>query len=328
MAGRCSIVLEYENASSHGEEIASSVFRALQRQFLGRPVPAAEERDELIVAFDSSRQSVDDVDQELKDAAPEIRKYVDCHKLALPSLRYYELKNAGAAAATREILVFLDSDVIPEDGWLDTLLAPFADSKTVAVNGHTYLGHHGFVSRVFALMWVFPLRQDRPREVMRRSLNANNCAFRQNWFTTHCFPEHPGFKVSCSLLAVRMREEGVDLERVPAFARHEPLAGWRFLLWRAVVGGRDDDSRYATLRSARKDKRVVRAGTRWIKQNLRSARRIALQHRSVGMPVYEVPLALLLAWAYYSVSFVSQLSAALSGPRQEPERIPDFVTRQ
>jgi hypothetical protein len=319
--------LEYENASTHDEEIAGSVFRALQRQYLGLPVPAAEDRDEMIVAFASLRQSVHEVDRVMKDEAPDLLEYLDCRKLALPGLRYYELKNAGADAATREILVFLDSDVVPEDGWLDTLLSPFADSRAVAANGHTYLGHDSFLSRVFALIWVFPLREDHSREVMRRSLNANNCAFRRNWFATRRFPGHAGFKVSCSLLAAHMRKEGVDLQRVPAFARHEPLEGWRFLLWRAVVGGRDDDSRYATLRSARRGTRVVRAGTRWIKQILRSARRIALQHRSVGMPIYEVPLAVLLAWAYFSVAFVSQLNSALSGPRQEPERIPEFVVR-
>lgn len=36
--------------------------------------------------------------------------------------RYYELKNYGATHIRSDVLVFLDSDVIPEDGWLEALL--------------------------------------------------------------------------------------------------------------------------------------------------------------------------------------------------------------
>lgn len=36
-------------------------------------------------------------------------------------------RNAGAAAATTPLVAFLDSDVVPEPGWLDVLLAHFAD---------------------------------------------------------------------------------------------------------------------------------------------------------------------------------------------------------
>lgn len=36
-------------------------------------------------------------------------------------------RNAGLAAATTTLVAFLDSDVVPEKGWLEPLLAPFAD---------------------------------------------------------------------------------------------------------------------------------------------------------------------------------------------------------
>jgi hypothetical protein len=328
MATRFSIIMEYENATTHEGDEAAPIFSALLGQFADRKPPVPADRDELILVFDPSGQDGEDIDRVIREAAPTLVEWLDIKKLARPGLRYYELKNAGAEVARGEILIFLDSDAVPENGWLDTLLAPFENSGTVAVNGHTYLGTSDFMSRVFALAWVFPLREDSPHEIGRRSLNANNSAFRRDWFACHQFPYHPGFKVSCSLLAAQMRTEGVELVRVPALTRHKPLEGWRFVLWRAAITGRDDDSRYVTMRTHHRLDRLGRAISRWVNATTRSLRRIVTRRRAVGMPAYEVPAAMAVVVVYFLTAFVSQTISALSGPRTAPERIPRFVTRR
>jgi hypothetical protein len=329
MTPRVTIVMEYENAATHNGDEAAPVFASLFRQFSGRgSPPRAADRDELILVFDPARQDGGDIDRVIDSAAPGLVEWLDIAKLPRPGLRYYELKNAGAEVARGEILVFLDSDLEPEDGWLDVLLGPFAESGTIAVNGHTYLGHSDFMSRVFALAWVFPLRDDDEHEMRRRSLNANNCAFRREWFARHPFPYHPGFKVSCSLLAAQMRKQGIDLVRAPAFTRHKPLEGWRFVLWRAAITGRDDDARYVTMRTDRRSRRLGRALSRWVNGTTRAFRRIATRHRAVGMPGYQVPAAWLAAAIYFAVAFASQVISVFSAPRNAPERIPSFVERR
>lgn len=327
MVTRCTIVMEYENATTHDGDEAAPIFAALLRQFSGYEPRCRVDRDELILAYDPSEQDGDDIHRVIDSAAPALGSHVNIESLPCPGLRYYELKNAGAEVARGDILVFLDSDAEPETGWLKALLAPFDDARTIAVNGHTYLGYSDFVSRVFALAWVFPLRNDDRHEIQRRSLNANNCAFRREWFVSHPFPYHHGFKVSCSLLAAQMRTEGVELVRAPAFTRHKPLKGGRFVLWRAAIAGRDDDSRYATMRTHRRTARLGRALSRWLNSTLRSFRRIVTRHRDVDMPAYEVPAAMVAVWLYFTVAFASQLVSVLSGPRREPEQIPRFVVR-
>ena len=76
---------------------------------------------------------------------------------AAPGLNYYEQKNRGAREAAAEIVVYLDSDVIPEDNWLISLLTPFPDSNVQVVSGNSYLTATGPYSKAFALFWFFPL---------------------------------------------------------------------------------------------------------------------------------------------------------------------------
>lgn len=51
-----------------------------------------------------------------------------------PGLSY--ARNAGFAAATGDILIAIDDDVVVPDGWLERLIAPFARREVMAVTGH------------------------------------------------------------------------------------------------------------------------------------------------------------------------------------------------
>jgi GT2 family glycosyltransferase len=51
-----------------------------------------------------------------------------------PGLSY--ARNAGIAAATGDITIAIDDDVIVPDGWLERLVAPFARPDVMAVTGH------------------------------------------------------------------------------------------------------------------------------------------------------------------------------------------------
>ncbi|WP_053204686.1 mycofactocin biosynthesis glycosyltransferase MftF [Jiangella muralis] len=59
-------------------------------------------------------------------------------------------RNAGAAVATGDVLAFVDSDCVPEPGWLTTLLPHFADPEVAAAAPRVVAletGRHGWLDR-------------------------------------------------------------------------------------------------------------------------------------------------------------------------------------
>ena len=90
-----------------------------------------EARDdvEVIVVNDGSRDETPQVLQALASANPAMRV------LTMPGGGPARARNAGIAAAEGDLLLMLDDDVVPQPGWFDAILAPFATPTVVGVEG-------------------------------------------------------------------------------------------------------------------------------------------------------------------------------------------------
>src|SRR5688500_3373066 len=80
--------------------------------------------------------------------------------LPAPGQHYYQLKNFGTQHAKGDFIVFLDSDVIPEEDWLLHLLTSFANSEVQVVGSNVYIDPYNLYTKTFALGWFFPLRAE------------------------------------------------------------------------------------------------------------------------------------------------------------------------
>ena len=78
-------------------------------------------------------------------------------------------RNTGVTAAGKDVVVFLDDDAVPEPGWLDALLAPYADPGVSGVGG------------VAAPEWTAP----RPRWMPEEFLWVVGCTYRGIPATQH-----------------------------------------------------------------------------------------------------------------------------------------------
>lgn len=186
--------------------------------------------------------------------------WVDAALVGVPGAGYYDLKNHAATLALAPVLIFLDSDVVPEPGWLAAMLKPFADSGTHVVTGTSYIQPRCWYTRSMAALWLFPPRSgddETPGPATR--FTANGVAFRTEVFLAHRFPTERRFRGQCGSLTRTLLDQGYRLLRQPqARVDHPPPHGLRNFWNRAVSAGSDARQRRGPWRRLRKRIRTRR----------------------------------------------------------------------
>lgn len=318
------IIIEMENARQVSWDEVRGTIEILEAEVAAHVAANAGSRPQVVFV-----QSGTDADTPLLAdgirAICTLDAIADLEFASVPEGRYYELKNEGIRLSRGDPLVFLDSDTVPEPGWLATLIAPLADPSVTAVNGYTYLFADDFMSRVYALIWLFPMRDHDGQFAGKRALNANNAAFRRDWITANPFPRSNGFKVSCTLLEHRFRGSGRRMVRADACVGHPAPRGKGVFVWRALVTGRDADRKFAALRSPARSSRALYAASRWCTMMWRVSRRVLGHFQYVGMPVWQVPAALIGGMAFYTIAAMAQFGQAVGATRDQVEFVPTYV---
>lgn len=319
-----SIVVEMDNAALlDWQEIAETV-GALEKQVCEWK-SSDRQSVELVVVQAGSEEDNIKLEQQFKSHFPDLASVADTKFFAVAGGRYYDLKNEGIKHASGDIIILIDSDTKAQPGWLQRLIEPFSNSEIQVVNGVTYLRYDSFLSRVFALYWIFPLKKNDMRKSEKRALNANNSAFRQKWIKENPFPECSGFKVACGLLWNKVLKDNVPFVRVEAFVEHLPPRGIKFFIWRALIAGRDQDIRYTFFKTGNKFKRTKHAFSRFFTRFFETIRRTISLYQEVGFSVWQAPIALLI-WTIFSiVFFVGQLVHVFWPSIYKDQSVPDFV---
>jgi hypothetical protein len=235
-----SIIVEWENAERIGTARARQMLAALHTQ-LCELTPGLRSGCEIIVLHDPNKIPRDVPLGCIRAIGRSASWPAEFHFLGTAGGSYYQQKNAGAALAEGDLLIFLDSDVIPEPGWLKGVIQPFSSSDVDVVGGNTFVEHDDLYSKAIALVWFFPLRSTRTEIVPASNFYANNVAFRRAVFASHNFPLTGQFRGQCTALAEELTRNGYGIWLSQAAqVAHPPPAGVKAFLLRALWNGHDD----------------------------------------------------------------------------------------
>ncbi len=221
-------------------------------------------------------------------------------------LDYYQLKNFGARQCEGDIVVLLDSDVVPEADWLEKLLTPFRQPRAAIVAGTSYIELEGLYSQAVALWWLFPLRSEDSGLRRVKRFWANNVAFRRNLFLATGFPDASNFRGQCLMLAGRLVRKGIPIvERRDARVSHPAPNGWRHFVCRGLCQGHDDVM-MADLAHKPDAARWRASWARYTAKVSAARTRIRRQRAKLGVGTLGAAGALLLAIAYFGLMLVGE----------------------
>lgn len=304
-----SVIVELDNVL-HGEVArAQTMLTRLLDQIRESKL---EPRVEVLVMYDETAIRPIDAEHIVTTTAREI-PFVQL--VPTKGLRYYSLKNEGGRRTRGEILLFVDSDCLPEHDWLRRLLEPFDDSEVDVVTGNSYVDRDTFYAKTFAAGWYFPPRLPDGPLVTVQTTFANTLAMRRHIFEKYPFPEVTSLYMGQGVTWNRT----LAANRVPIFLNpsarvaHPPPV----FLRSAIVNGYDTAQR---TRQPGESKLQGLKATYWgFRANLYRLRGIRLGYRDVGLPRAAVPLAIALAGVYWSLWSMAELVARWA-PRLIPHK--------
>ncbi|HEY5944904.1 MAG TPA: glycosyltransferase family A protein [Kofleriaceae bacterium] len=134
---------------------------------------------------------------------------------------YYEHKNAGFAAATGDIIAFIDGDCDPTPGWLAAMLEPFATGARVVAGATSYAGDLAPLANELDFPYFDPERRHfgattRTQSATVLNFFANNVAFARDVFAAHRYPTiEPMFHGQCQVLALQLANAGIAITFAP-----------------------------------------------------------------------------------------------------------------
>jgi hypothetical protein len=306
------IVIEWENAIDVEDKWTRAAMAALEREMLD-VAPKMAPKPRIMYLYDKNAVDPKAIEGTLASTAPRLKDLAALEIVPTDGLTYYKLKNYGISRAKTDLSIMLDSDAAPQPGWLENLIKPFADPEIMAVGGFTVLGADDFLSKTFALSWIFDLRSERAKTVKREKIHANNCAVRTDFFRGNPFPDLPAFKKQCGFWLRDLSARGYQYTRTAdAMTVHAPHPGYKFLAWRAWTMGMDRD--YQAFQTATRS-RIGRLGfaLKFFGGKVgKSWWRIWRNGGEVALPVWQRPAAMLVSLGFYGVGLAGEIGSALT----------------
>lgn len=310
-------IVEWENAKLSELERAGRMLAQLDiqaRDLAARRTFAAD----LLILFDATEIDPFIPGTAVKENLDESLWPGQVDLLGVDGLNYYQQKNRGAELARQAFIIFVDSDIIPDAGWLEALVEGIEEKDAEIVGGEAYLSRDTLAERVWAMFWLFGSPPFPRRLYPKGRFYANNVIFDRDTFLRYRFPEAEGHRGHCAELARAMREDGIVIYRQGrAAVSHPPPVGVDHAVTRALSQGHASVTRARQKNKGLLHLNPVASFLRLLESLLMML--VKMVRRLVRNPsdILILPLALLAGTAYYILVFVGEIMSLLFPRRTE-----------
>ncbi|MGH9921988.1 MAG: glycosyltransferase family 2 protein [Nitrososphaerales archaeon] len=197
-------------------------------------------KPEIIMVYNSEETDWSRIEQLVNEQLAPCMSMIEHKIIPTSRLPYYELKNFAAKHSHRDIIIFLDSDVIPEDGWLIGLLEALQQPEVRLVGGANYYPSESLYEKAIGLIHYGPRESDADGHIREAEyFPGGNVAFRRELFEEFPFPPLPHFRGRWTLMET-VRSRGIKIYCQPkSRASHPAPNGVGHFVRRAVCDGHD-----------------------------------------------------------------------------------------
>jgi Glycosyl transferase family 2 len=298
-----SIVIEWENAGHCRGDRSARMLGALFQQLAELRTSFCGSA-EVIVLCDAAKVDIAALQSLIEKTAVSAGCTTNTRIVESDRCPYYQQKNYGFSLTSRPTVIFLDSDVVPENLWLMRLLETLQEQRVAAVCGNTYIEPDSVYARSFAMFWFFPLRSKDEPSFDSEWFFANNVAFRREVFLAHPFPHADAFRGQCTLLARTLLATGHRILMEPkARVSHPPPNGIAHFVCRSLCEGRDE----CRLSHLYGEPGIRRALQRFKQDIRRSVAEILRRRTSLNVGLLGTVTAIMLAGLYYTLKLFGYL---------------------
>ena len=312
MSNRIAIIVEWDNARLSEVGRAREMLRRLASQTAEAAQEISDAHTDLLLVVNP-----DDIARKVPETV--LNECVSAETwpghislIEAPGMSYYEQKNVGVQKTDADIVVLIDSDVVPDDSSLSVWL-PISRPEVSVVSGETYLATDTFYDRLLRGVRLFDVKQ-LPRPVYEvKNFYANNVAFRGDVICRFPFPSANTYRGQCTLLAKTLIASGMKLYRAgSAMVSHPPPSDISHFVSRAICHGHDIALSNRNKNMGWLKASPLGAAMRFIREVVSSPKKIA-QRRSAS--VRSIPAALLayqVALTYAAIKFVGEVMTLIS----------------
>jgi len=298
-----SIIIEWENVLLAEMQRSRKMLQQLATQ-ITEVSHFLSSKPEVIIVFNPEDVEISQLKSIIDEGLAQCLSLIRLDLIPGPNQHYYEIKNFGASKSNNDLIILLDSDVIPENNWLSGLLESFKDPKVSVVGGTSYITPDSFMEKAFASFWFFPLKSNSNDRISENELFlANNVAFRRDIFLSNPFPSMDQFRGQCYALCSELRSKGIKIFVQPkSRVSHPTPNGFRHFMIRALCGGQ---SHASTLKYKNNNRTGERQNNISFQKIFRKRFSQILQRsRQLGLNPIETVGVFGVAFSYYSLELI------------------------